>query len=66
VIVPVFAVTLSNPSVSQMISFAEALVCITNLAYFDHVAQYQYRTKATIQYMEKYLEEFCCLTDVFS
>jgi hypothetical protein len=34
--------------------------------YFDHMAQYQYHTEATIEYMENYLEEFHHNKDVVS
>jgi len=65
VIVPVFAATLLNTSASQRIPFTEALLCVKNLVYFHLMAQYQYHTEATIEYMENYLEEFHCHKDVF-
>jgi len=66
VIVPVFAVTLLNPSVSQRIPFTEALLCVKNFVYFHLMAQYWYHTEATIHYIENYLEEFHPHKDVFS
>jgi hypothetical protein len=66
VIVSVFAATLLNPSASQRIPFTEALLCVKNLVYFHLIAQYQYHTEATIEYMENYLEEFHRQKDVFS
>jgi len=66
VIVPVFAVTLLNPSASQRIPFTEALLCVKNLVYFHLMAQYQYHTEATIEYMENYLEGLHRHKDVFS
>jgi len=65
-IVPVFAVTVLNPSASQRIPVTEALMCVKNLGYFHLMAQYQYHTEAMIEYMENYLEEFHCHKDVFS
>jgi len=56
VIVPVFTVTLLNPSASQKIPFTEALVCIKNLAYFHLMAQYWCHTEATIEYPEKCID----------
>ena len=66
VIVPVFVVTLLNTSASQRIPFTEALLCVTNFVYFQLMAQYQYHTEATIEYMENDLEEFHRHKDVFS
>jgi len=66
VMVPVFTATLGNPSVSQRISFTEALSCINNLVYGSLMAQYRYGTEATIQYMEWYHGEFHQHKDVFS
>jgi len=66
VIVPVFAATLLNHSASQRIPFTEALLCVKNLLFFRLMAQYQYYTEATIEYMENYLKEFHCHKDVFS
>jgi thiaminase len=66
VIVPAFAATLLNPLASQRIPFTEALLCIKNLVYFHLMAQYQYHTEATTEYMENYLEEFHRPKDVFS
>jgi hypothetical protein len=58
VMVPVFVATLSKPWASQRIPFTAALLCIKNLVYFHLMAQYQYLTEATIEYMENYVEEF--------
>jgi len=66
VMVPVFEDTHSNTLVSQRIPFTKALFCVNNLAYSHLMTQDQYHTKATIEYMEKYLEEFHCHIDVFS
>jgi len=65
-IVPVFEVTLMNPSTSQRILFTDALLCVQNFVHCYLMAQYQYLTEATIGYMENYLEEFHCQKDVFS
>jgi len=65
-IVPVFAATLLNPSASQTVSFTAALWCIKNLAYFHLMAQYQYHTEATIEYIQNHLEEFHCDKNVLS
>jgi hypothetical protein len=56
VIVPVITATLSNPLVSQSIHFTEALLCIKSFVYFYLIAQSQYHTDATIDYMENDLE----------
>jgi hypothetical protein len=37
---PVFAATLLNPLLSQMISFTDILICIKNLEYFNLMALY--------------------------
>jgi len=66
VIVPVFMVTLSNPLASQRIPSTEALLRVKYLVYFHFMAQYQYHTEATIEYMENYLEEIHRHKDVFS
>jgi len=66
VIVSVFAATLLNLSASQRIPFTEALLCVKNLVYFHLMTQYQYHTEATMEYMEKYLEEIHHHKDVFS
>jgi len=66
VIVPVFAVTLMNPSVSQMIPFTEALLCVKTFVYLHPLAPYQYHTEATHKYMDNNLVEFDCYKDVFS
>jgi len=65
-IVPVCVATCSNPSASRRIQFTEALVCVKNIVYVHHMAQYGYYTEATIEYMEQYLEEFHCQKAVFS
>jgi len=65
-IVPVFVATLLNPSVSQRIPFTEALLCFKNFLYFHLMAQDQYHTVATIEYIENYLQEFPRHKDVFS
>jgi len=64
--VPSFAASLLNPSASQRIPFAEALVCVKNLVYCHHTAQYRYHTEATIEYMENHLDEFHHHKEVFS
>jgi len=64
--VPVFAVTHSNPSVRQRLSFTQALLCIKNLVYFDRMGWYWYQTGATMESMENYLEAFDCHQDVFT
>jgi len=66
VIVPVFAVTLSNPLASQRIPFTDALLCVKNFVYFHLMAQYLYHTEVTIDYKENYLEEFHHHKDVVS
>jgi len=66
IIVPVFVETVVNHSVSQWIPFTETLLCVKDLVYFHHMAQYPYHTEATIEYMENYLEECHCHKDVFS
>jgi hypothetical protein len=66
VIVPVFVVTLLNPSASQRIPFTEPLLCVKNLVYFHLMAQYWYHTDATIEYMENYPESFHRQKDIFS
>jgi hypothetical protein len=66
VIVPVFAATHSNSSANHRIPFTEALLCIMHLVDFHLIAQYRYHTQATIESMEKYLEEFHSHKDVFS
>jgi len=66
VIVPVFAATLLNPSISQRIPFTDSLLHVKNLVYFQLMAQYRYHTEATIEYMGNYLEEFHHHKDVFS
>jgi len=65
VIVPVFAVTLLNPSASRSIPFTEALLCVKNLVYSHFISQYRYHTEATIEYMENYPEKFHRHKDVF-
>jgi len=66
VIVPVYLATRSNPLASWRISITEALCCIPNSVYVHCVAQYQYHTEATFEYMEHYQEEFHNEKDVFS
>jgi len=56
VIVPVFAATLLNPSVSYRIPFPDALLGIKIFVYFHLMAQYQSHTEVTIKYMENDLE----------
>jgi len=63
-IVPVIAATLLIASVSQLIPFTEALLCIINFVYFDLMARYHYHTDTTIEYMENYLEQFQSQKDV--
>ena len=64
--VPVFGATLSNHSVGPRIPSTEALLCIKNVVYVHRMAQYRYYTEATIEYMEKYLEEFHHQRDILS
>jgi len=66
VIIPLFAPTLSIDSASYRIPFTEALLCVKNIVYFHLMAQYQYHTEATIEYMENHVEEFHRQRDVFS
>jgi hypothetical protein len=66
VVVPVFAAPLLNPLASQIIRFSEALLCVKNVVYFHLMAQYNYYTEATIEYMENYLEECDSHKDVIS
>jgi len=66
VIVPVFALTLFNPSANQRIRFIEAQLCVKNFGYFHSMAQFRYHTKVTINYRENYLEELHRHKDVFS
>ena len=66
VIVPVIPAILLNPSVSEMIPFTQAMLCIKNFVYFHVIAQYPYHTESTIRYMQNYLEEFHRQRDVFS
>jgi hypothetical protein len=66
VIVPVFAATLLNPSVTQMIPFPQAMVFVKNSVYCHLMPQYSYHTEATIEFIKNYLEEFHRQKDVFS
>jgi len=66
VIVPVFGVTILKPFASQRIPFTEALLCAKKLEHFHLMAQYQYHTETTIEYMENYLEKLLCHREVFS
>jgi len=65
-IVPVIAVTLLNPSARPRIPLTDAVLWGQNVVYFHPMAQYQYHTKATMKYLETYLEELHCHRDVFS
>jgi hypothetical protein len=63
---PVFAATLLNPLACQRIPFTEALLYVKNFVYFHLMAKYWYHTKAMIEYIENYLEEFHRQKDLFS
>jgi len=47
----VVPVTLSNPFASQRIPFTDSQLSVKDLLHFHLVEQYQYDTKATIEYM---------------
>jgi len=66
VIVPVFAGTILIPLASKRIPSIEAVLCVKNFVYFQVMAQDRYHTKATIEYMENYLEESHLHMNVFS
>jgi len=53
----VIRVTLVIPLASERIPLAEALICVMNILHFRFVTQYWYNIAATLEYMEKYLEE---------
>jgi len=64
--VPVFTATCLNPSPSQSIPFTAVLWCIKRCVCVHLVAQYQYHTVATIEYMENYLEGYYHKEVIFS
>jgi len=66
IIVSPFVATLLNPLVSQTIPFTDHLLCFKTIVYFHFTAHYRYHTEATIEYMEKYLEELHSGTNAFS
>lgn len=65
-IVSVFTSSLLNSSGSKTIPFTEALLCVQYFVYFHLMAQSQYHTETTIEYMENNLKQFHCRQDVFS
>jgi len=65
-IVPLFGATLLNPSPRQRIPCIGTILCVNILVYFHLMAQYQYHTEATIEYMKNYLEEFHCHINTFN